>query len=299
MNTIKLCECGCGKPTLPAKDTNKKLGLIKGQPTRCLRGHNRKKYTIPVIFEPKLCECGCGRETNIAKYSLKKRNQVKGKPVKYIKGHSGRKQIPQNVSPRLCACGCGKHTPISKMTSKKRGSIMGMPTKFCRGHRSIHRRKYYSNLDKLYDGIDIKKENECWEWKKHKNEDGYGTTSTIGRKFILAHRLAFLVFGGVLTKDKPLVLHHCDNPACCNPKHLFAGNDKDNVQDMLKKGRESHKSVNCGSKNGSAIFSNDDVYKIRYMYNIECKSIKDIALLLGVGKENIWRVVTRRSYFNI
>jgi hypothetical protein len=32
-------------------------------------------------------------------------------------------------------------------------------------------------------------------------------------------------------------LHHCDNPPCVNPDHLFPGTDMDNYQDSIKKGR--------------------------------------------------------------
>lgn len=39
MIAAPLCECGCGKPTEPARHTTHRLGHVKGQPLRFRRGH--------------------------------------------------------------------------------------------------------------------------------------------------------------------------------------------------------------------------------------------------------------------
>jgi hypothetical protein len=56
-------------------------------------------------------------------------------------------------------------------------------------------------------------------------------------KIIRAHRLAYQLTHGWIPSTVH-VLHHCDNPSCCNPAHLFTGNQEDNNIDMTVKGRQ-------------------------------------------------------------
>lgn len=82
-------------------------------------------------------------------------------------------------------------------------------------------------------------ENACWEWKASKTPLGYGRT-TYQKRQSYAHRMAYIYTYSEIP-DGLLVCHTCDNPACCNPKHLFLGSHKDNTQDMIKKGRSKLK----------------------------------------------------------
>ncbi len=83
--------------------------------------------------------------------------------------------------------------------------------------------------------VEIGKQNECWPWKLCRNKKGYGIVQWLG-KITRAHRVAFSIHN-----SKPLskahICHHCDNPICCNPAHLFEGNILLNNQDMWSKGR--------------------------------------------------------------
>lgn len=89
----------------------------------------------------------------------------------------------------------------------------------------------------------------CWLWLAQRQQLthtksglGYGCFSyyskTLKRKSINmhAHRVAWTLTHGEIPPGLS-VLHHCDNMACVRPDHLFLGTQKDNVRDMVAKGR--------------------------------------------------------------
>jgi hypothetical protein len=75
--------------------------------------------------------------------------------------------------------------------------------------------------------------NGCWEWTGRVNHKGYGKVSWQG-KDKRVHRVMFEHFHGPVP-DGLQVCHHCDNPPCCNPDHLFAGTAMDNEWDKIEK----------------------------------------------------------------
>ena len=83
----------------------------------------------------------------------------------------------------------------------------------------------------------IVKSPTCWEWTGAlRGKLGYGHLSVQGRLYA-AHRLAWELTNGPIPASMN-VLHHCDNPRCCRPDHLFLGTQRDNYLDMQQKGRE-------------------------------------------------------------
>lgn len=79
----------------------------------------------------------------------------------------------------------------------------------------------------------------CTIWVGARTRSGYGQFNLRGT-VVYAHRIAFVIGGGILDDSKPFVIHECDNPACCEFAHLRAGTPLDNSTDMAAKGR-AHK----------------------------------------------------------
>lgn len=91
-------------------------------------------------------------------------------------------------------------------------------------------------LDKFWSNVNVIESTGCWEWAgKRMPYGGYGRIS-IGGMRGYAHRVAWMLSGRTLTPGR-WILHHCDNPPCIRPDHMYMGTPKDNAQDREKRGR--------------------------------------------------------------
>jgi len=112
----------------------------------------------------------------------------------------------------------------------------------------------------------------CWPWTSSIGRKGYGRARLGGGHTKSAHVLAWILLNGELPANKPWGLHRCDNPPCCNPKHVFAGTSLDNVTDRHAKGRDArgdrngtrlYPGLHRGERNGRAKITADTVHEVR------------------------------------
>jgi len=101
-----------------------------------------------------------------------------------------------------------------------------------------------SDADRFFARVNMFTESGCWEWEGCLIRDSYGHFSVKG-KAVKAHRWSYAYFNEAITKSL-LVRHACDNAACVNPKHLLLGTQKQNMEDMIARGRSRHeKQTHC------------------------------------------------------
>lgn len=89
--------------------------------------------------------------------------------------------------------------------------------------------RFESKINKIPNG-------GCWIWVGSKTEKGYGRFCMEGKN-LRSHRVAYELYVGDIPPGM-FVCHSCDEPSCCNPKHLWLGTNADNQRDKMDKGRD-------------------------------------------------------------
>lgn len=173
------------------------------------------------------------------------------------------------------------------------------------GPRDDRTRYSYMRIDavaRFWANVDRKGPDDCWEWKKYRRAKGHGRVMWGGR-FISAHAVALSLTDGVW--DSPLqTLHKCDNPPCCNPKHLWRGTNLENNQDMMRKARNSLPPLNFnrvsydgrGEANGRAKLTAEQVLSIRAQSG---RSSTDLGAEFGVSHTVIRHIRQRKLWRHI
>lgn len=119
----------------------------------------------------------------------------------------------------------------------------------------------------------------CWLWTSTVNRTGYGRfdcTTSGTRK--LAHRQSWTIHRGPIP-DGMWVLHKCDTPSCINPDHLFLGNNRDNMLDMIRKGRGGSSTMpKPGEANPHAKLTEAEVRAIRSDARPQCVIASDYGM---------------------
>ena len=124
----------------------------------------------------------------------------------------------------------------------------------------------------------------CWLWLGNVQGSGHGRLKVSGRT-TLAHRASWSAFNndpGTLH-----VCHHCDNPPCVNPEHLFLGTSADNHADRNRKRRQAQ-----GERNGRAMLTEAQAAEIFK----GAMSVRKTAALYGISPTQVHRIKRGQSW---
>lgn len=176
--------------------------------------------------------------------------------------------------------------------------------------------------ERFWSNVDRRGPNECWPWLLSKGNHGHGSTTFRG-VHTSANHVAFMLGGGVFTEEKPFACHSCDNPPCCNPSHLWAGSQRDNMADRDLKGRQARgdrqglrvhperaargnrngkfthpEKTPRGENNGWAKLTKADVIKIRAAAE-RGDFLRVIASRFNIGTSQTHNIVKRKQWRHV
>jgi len=151
---------------------------------------------------------------------------------------------------------------------------------------------------KVKDGLP----NECWPWLSGVFNDGdeYGQFAICcgGKEHIIkhryrAHRVAYFLTHGILPDDL-CVCHSCDNPICVNPRHLFLGTDRQNVQDRTNKRRDAK-----GEQHGMHKLTLKQILKLRHLRRTKKLPYSALGKMFGVSTTHAGFIVRREAWKHV
>lgn len=189
----------------------------------------------------------------------------------------------------VCRCMCGV-TKLVRAVYLRNGRSTNCG---CLGKLDIEKNKvrFYSKIG-THDA-----DTGCWPWIGPVTRGGYGNFFFMGKQS-RASRVSYKIHKGEIPSGM-VVCHKCDNPKCVNPDHLFLGSHKDNIADMLLKGRGKKGNPNiAGENNKTAKLSVSEIIEIRRLSN-EGVSKAEIGRMFGIRDSHVCKIVQRKSWAHV
>lgn len=149
--------------------------------------------------------------------------------------------------------------------------------------------------ERFWSYVSIGAVDDCWPWTggRWDKSRGYGTISW-GVVPVRTHRVAYALFYGA-DPGHLLVRHRCDNPRCCNPRHLLLGTQKDNMVDASVRRRLGK---TFGEAHHFASVTPQDVRDIRAAHAAGVSG-RALGRKYGISHTAIRQIVHRRSWKHV
>ncbi len=143
----------------------------------------------------------------------------------------------------------------------------------------------------------VRKTDTCWLWIGAHGPSGHGVISSGGgkhQKHLRATAVSWEIANGPVP-DGFDICHHCDNPPCVNPAHLFLGTALDNMRDCIKKGRFKFLKPRPGETNNNVKLTWPIVRDIRAAYAAG-ENLSDLSRHYLVARSTLREIVTGRCW---
>lgn len=195
---------------------------------------------------------------------------------------------------RTCArCGAQFQAACAADVRRGRGKYC---SRQCRSEykRAMWQERFWRKVDKSGD---------CWLWTSARDRAGYGVFTFADRHAEKAHRISWRLTHGTIPAGL-FVCHHCDQPSCVNPAHLFLGTAADNNADMMRKGRyvpgsrQAKSLASRGSNNPRAKVTEEDVLRMRELRAAGWPAVR-LAARYGLSKGMVHRILSRKCWAHI
>ncbi len=183
----------------------------------------------------------------------------------------------------LCQCDCGNERIC------ERSFLISKSIRSCGCQRVFD---YEFDHEERFFKYVIKSEG-CWIWSGCKDKKGYGQFN-LKNKTMFSHRFSYeLKYGKI--PEKMCVCHKCDTPSCVNPDHLFLGTNKENLRDMISKGR---KIVRKGVEKNNSKMNDEKVKKMRELYD-NGNTVLQLSKLFQISESSTYYICKRKSWKHV
>lgn len=141
----------------------------------------------------------------------------------------------------------------------------------------------------------VNKTEDCWIWTGSRNgPNGYGRVFAGQGRYISATHVSWRLANGADVPEGMFVCHHCDNPPCVRPDHLFLGTPLENMRDMWAKGR-GRGAFGLAEESRHHKLTWPEVREIRRLYR-QGFSYRELGEMFGTETSNIGRITREETW---